>query len=495
MSTPTAVPFVQVPSNLEVPGAYMEFNSANANNGATAASYRLLIMGQMLAGGTATPLVPTRIVSGKAQADVLFGQGSMLSNMVAGAVVANNLVEMWALPVLDNAGGAAATGSILLTGTATASGVITAYIGYSGLISPAQVSVATGQTAAVVAAALAAAIAAALDLPVTATVAVATITITARHKGIEAGAIDIRVLYQSTDVLPAGLTATVTSMSGGTLNPTPTAMIAALSDVRYDVIACPWNDAATYAAWVIEMTRRWNALVGKEGCIVTAFHGSPGTIGTQLASMNSQWHDCYGSQNAPTPSFVECAVIAAVYCTNLQNQPNAPQKGTLLPNIAAPAQADQLTFAQRQLQYLEGGACWKASSSGIVAIEKAVTTYKTNASGAADTSYHGRWVMATLTFLRRSWMDWMALRFPTATFADDGTPVVAGEVTPKILGLSTIAWYNAMMTRGLVQNLAGFKGDLASIRNITNHARNDQLLGPRLVGPLDIIAGQMAFQE
>jgi phage tail sheath gpL-like len=179
----------------------------------------------------------------------------------------------------------------------------------------------------------------------------------------------------------------------------------------------------------------------------------------------------------------------------LLNRPNAPQKGTLLPNVMAPAQADQLTFAERQNQYLEGGSCWKASSSGTVSIEKAVTTYKTNASGAADTSYHGRWVMATLTYLRRSWISWIASRFPTATFAQNGTPVIPNEVTPQILGLSTIAWYNAMMALGLVQDLAAFKGDLVSIQNIANHARNDQLLGPRLVGPLDIIAGQMAFQE
>ena len=495
MSTPTSIPFTQVPSNLEVPGAYMEFNSANANNGAAAATYRYLVLGQMLATGTATALVPIRIIGGKAQADVLFGQGSMLSNMIASAVAANDQVELWALPVADNAAGTVSTGTIALAGTASANGTLTAYIGYSGLIAPAQVAVAAGQTAATVAASLQAAIAAALDLPVTATVAGSTITVTARHKGVEAGAIDIRLIYASSDVLPAGLTAVITPMSTGTGNPLPTAMIAALTDVSYDVIACPWNDSATYAAWYTEMARRWNALLACEGCIVQAYHGTPGTIATQLATMNSQWHDVYGSQNAPTPSFVECAVIGAIYCTNLPNQPNAPQNGSLLPNVKAPAQADRLTFAQRQLQYLEGGSCWVARSDGTVVIEKAVTTYKTNATGATDTSYHGRWAMATLSYLRRSWMSWMGARFPQATFANNGTPVVPGEVTPQILGLATIAWYNAMLRLGLVQNLAGFKGDLASIRNIQNHARNDQLLAPRLVGPLDIIAGQMAFQE
>jgi phage tail sheath gpL-like len=495
MSKLTSISFSQIPGNLEVPGTYMEFSAANANNGAAAATYRYLVMGQMLPAGSATPLVPVRIVAGKAQADIAFGQGSMLSNEVAAAVAANGQVELWAVPTLDNGAGVAATGAITFTGTSTAAGMITAYIGYSRLIAPAQIGVTAGQTAAQVATALAAAINAALDLPVTATAAAGVVTITARHKGVEAGAIDIRLLYSSSDVVPAGLTAAITAMTGGSGNPSATAIIAALADVRYDVIACPWNDSATYAAWVVEMARRWNALLAREACVVTAFHGSPGAIGTQLAAMNSQWHDCYGSQGALTPNFVEAAVIGAVYCANLPNRPNAPQKGTLLPNIVAPAQADQLTFPERNTLYLEGGSCWEAQADGTVTIEKAVTTYKTNASGAPDTSYHGRWVMATLSYLRQSWNSWMSAKFPNVTFADDGTPVISGEVTPQILSLATIAWYQAMMKLGLVQDIAGFKADLASIRNVGNHARNDQLLAPRLVGPLDIIAGQMAFQE
>ena len=112
MTTPTSIPFSQIPGSLEVPGTYLEFNAANANNGTAAASYRFLILGQMRSAGTATPLVPVRITGGKAQADLLFGQGSMLSNMVAAAVVANDQVELWALPVLDNAAGTSATGTI-----------------------------------------------------------------------------------------------------------------------------------------------------------------------------------------------------------------------------------------------------------------------------------------------------------------------------------------------------------------------------------------------
>lgn len=497
MTKPKSIAFSQIPSNLEVPGSYLEFNAANANNGTAAASYRYLVMGQMLSSGSAAPLVPVRILSGKAQADAAFGQGSMLSNMIAAAVNANDQVELWAMPVVDNNAGVAATGAIAFSGTATGAGTITAYIGYSDLISPAQIAVSAGQTAAQIATALAAAINAVLDLPVTAAVdgtANSKVDITARHKGIEAGQIDIRLAYPN-DVLPTGITATITAMSGGAANPLPTPIISALADVRYDVIACPWNDATTYAAWYSEAARRWNALVARDVCIVTAFHGSQGALATLLASMNSPWHDCYGSANALTPSFVEAAALGAVYCTNLQKQPNAPQKGTVVPGVKAPMPADQFLFSQRQVIYLEGGALWTANSDGTVSIEKAVTTYKTNASGAADTSYHGRWVPATLSYLRQSWNSFMSSRFSNCTFADDGTPVVGGEVTPTILANATITWFQQMMALGLVQDLGAFKASLVSIRNVANHARNDQLLAPALVPPLDVIAGQMAFTE
>lgn len=497
MTTPTSIAFSQIPGALEVPGTYMEFSAANANNGAAAATYRYLLIGQMLATGSAAPLVPVRILMGKAQADAAFGQGSMLSNMVAAAVNANDQVELWAMPVVDNAAGVAGAGALAFTGTATAAGTITAYIGHSDLITPAQIPVAAGQTAAQVATALTAAINAVLDLPVKAAVdgtAAGTVDITARHKGVEAGLIDIRLSY-SADVLPAGLTAVVTPMTGGATNPTPTAIISALADVRYDVIALPWNDTTTYQAWYTEAARRWNALVARDVCIVTAFHGTQGALATQGAALNSPWLDCYGSVNAPTPNFVEAAALGAVYCANLQNRPNAPQKGTVVPGVKAPVSADQLLFSQRQALYQDGIALWTANSDGTVSIEKAVTTYKTNSAGVPDTSYHGRWVLATLSFLRQSWNSWMSTRFQNATFAEDGTPVVGGEVTPTVLANATVAWFQAMMGLGLVQDLAGFKASLTSIQNAQNHARNDQLLGPRLVGPLDIIAGQMAFQE
>ena len=103
--------------------------------------------------------------------------------------------------------------------------------------------------------------------------------------------------------------------------------------------------------------------------------------------------------------------------------------------------------------------------------------------------------MATLMYLRPSWVNWMSAKFPNVTFADNGTPVIVGEVTPAILANETLNWYLTMQKLGLVQNFAGFKAALLSLRNIQNHARNDQLLTPFLVGPLDIIAGQMAFVE
>jgi len=498
MSQPDSIAFSQIPNALEVPGARMEFSGANASNGAAPVAYVYLIMGQMLASGSAQPLVPVRISNGKGQADALFGQGSMLSNMVAAAVNANAFTETWAMPVVDNPAGVAATGAIAFTGTATQAGMLTAYIGYSGLIEPAQIAVSVGQTAAQVATALAAAINGVLDLPVTAAVdgtTVSKVDITARHKGVDAGSLDIRLIYYASDIIPAGLTAVITAMTGGAGNPAATPVIAALGDTQYHVIACPWNDSATYTAWYAEMSRRWNALLAKEGAMVTAIRGTPGTINTALAAMNSQFVDCYGSQNATHPTFVEAAVIGAVYAINLANRPNAPQKGTLLPGLMAPALADQLTLAERNAQYLDGGSCWTAQPDGTVVLEKAVTTYKTNASGAADTAYHGRWVMATLMYLRTSWVNWMSAKFANVTFADNGTPVITGEVTPAILATETMAWYSAMMKLGLVQDFAGFNAALLSLRNIQNHARNDQLLAPRLVGPLDIIAGQMAFLE
>ena len=118
------VSFNSIPSNWRMPLYWVELDPSMAGLGVTPG--RSLLVGVMSANGTATPDVPIACAS-QAQADNLFGQGSMLAGMFK-AFFANNWAnEVWGLPVAEPTG-AAATGTITINTPPTAAGTIALYI-------------------------------------------------------------------------------------------------------------------------------------------------------------------------------------------------------------------------------------------------------------------------------------------------------------------------------------------------------------------------------
>lgn len=109
------------PGALRKPGAYSEIDNSQAVSGPQAVTYRRLLIGQKLVAGLAPAGALIRITSA-AQADTQFGAGSMLSGMVRAALAVDSYTELQVMPLIDNAAGVAATGTLVFTGTATASG-------------------------------------------------------------------------------------------------------------------------------------------------------------------------------------------------------------------------------------------------------------------------------------------------------------------------------------------------------------------------------------
>jgi phage tail sheath gpL-like len=78
---------VDIPFSL-VPAIDIQIDNSRANRGFVLERFRILLLGQMLAGGTAVANVPVRVV-GESDAVGLFGRNSMLHHMVR-ALRANN---------------------------------------------------------------------------------------------------------------------------------------------------------------------------------------------------------------------------------------------------------------------------------------------------------------------------------------------------------------------------------------------------------------------
>ena len=236
-----SVAFNRMPTNLRVPGFRAEVNSGVSY---FEGNSKLLLIGQTLAAGSATANVPLLIQLDNITS--LFGQGSMLVDMILNAALNNPTGEIWALPLADPSG-SKAVGTFTISGTLTI-GLVTVYI--CGI--PITVSVGASDTPTTIATALVAAINAGyptlqggtLLFPVVATSSAGVVTLTARHIGVLGNNIELDNNLIGNEG-PNAANVAVGAMTGGTGTPLLTSGLAALGDTPFDMIACPYWDTTT----------------------------------------------------------------------------------------------------------------------------------------------------------------------------------------------------------------------------------------------------------
>ncbi len=154
--------------------------------------------------------VPLLITSPEDAADKL-GFGFMLHRLAIKANVGSNGVETWAAPQDQPGAGVAATGTVTLSGTASAAGTLYLYIA-GDLI---QVAVPKGTTAAQLGPLVETAVNADTNLPVTAGAVAAVVTMTAKDKATWGNKITLTFNWGFQEVMPAGISAVVVDMASG----------------------------------------------------------------------------------------------------------------------------------------------------------------------------------------------------------------------------------------------------------------------------------------
>lgn len=485
-----SISFNSIPANARVPFTFIEFDNSKAIQGATLKAYRGLIMGQKLSAGTATANAAVRVTS-LAQAKTLFGQGSMLAGMVDAWLNNNAFTELWVIPVADNGAGVQATGTLAFTGPATAAGTLSLYIG--GKVY--EVAVASGDTATEVGDAVAAAIEADADAIVNAANITGTVTLTHKHKGTVGNEIDLRLNYQDGEALPTGIACTVTGFASGATNPSLTSAISAMAEVQYDVIAFPWTDATSLTAIEAELDDRWGPLRQNDGRAFAAKNDTHSNLGTLGDGRNSPHLTIMAAYKEPKPFYEKAAAYAAVAAGSLNIDPARPLQTLTLKGMLAAKQEDQFTLSERNLLLFDGIATSFVDAGGLVRIERAITTYKTSALGAEDASYLDITTMATLSYLRYDFRNYILLKYPRHKLANDGTRFGAGQavMTPKLGKAEAIAKFRQWEELGLVEGFDQFKNDLIVERNATDVNRLDWYLAPDLMNSLVVNGIQIGF--
>lgn len=488
------ISFNTIPNNLRVPFTAVEFDSSLAQQGAPILAYRVLLLGQKRAAGTAAANSIQKVTNAD-EVLTLAGRGSMLHRQAKAYYAANGgITETWIGVLDDNGTGVAATGTITVTGPATSAGTLYLYLGGT-LVS---VAVANGDVANTIAAAINSALNADLDLPVTSTVATNVVTVTHRHKGEVGNDFDMRLNWADGEKTPAGVSLAFVALAGGTTNPTLTTLLAALGDQWFHLVAHGYKDATSLSALEAEFLSRSGPLRMVEGWGITSATGTASTLGTLGDTRNSRF-TVFASQpgkNPVVPPSEYAAAATGIVAISGAADPARPFQTLAVPGMKAPAQADRFTITERNGLLFDGISTSKVDDGGNVLLERMITTYKTNAAGAADTAYLDLTSNLTLMFLAFSFRGRMATKYSRHKLANDGVRAGPGQaiITPKLGKAEAVAWFEEMEEIGLVEGIAQFKRDLVVVRNGSDPNRLDFLLPPDLINQLVVNAAKIQFR-
>jgi phage tail sheath gpL-like len=473
------VEFTFYPTSNRVPGVFVEMDPSQANSGV--ALQRSLVIGQILATGTATPAFPVEVQS-IAQVLQLCGQGSMLAQMAQDYLANDTFADLWLLPLQDNAAGVAATGSMTVVGPATGTGTLNLYI--AGQL--VQVGVASGDTAAVIATNIVAAIAAKPTLPVSAVAATATVTLTCHWKGLTGNDIDLRANYLGAlggESYPPGVSVTFVAMSGGTANPLLPTALANLSDQTYDWIVTPYNDTASLDAmktFFADDTGRWSWEEMLYGGGFSAVRGTLGVLSTFGEARNDQHMSIIGFNDSPDPVWTWAASIGAHCAASLRVDPGLPLQyiGT---QLKAPPVPSRFDIAERNTLLYDGISTFRVADDGTVTMERMCTTYQKNAAGAADNSYLDVETMYGLMFVARDLTNFLLTRYARKKLVSDTTQILAGAntVNSTMIKASVVNEYRQLEVAGAVQNSATFAQNI-----IVENAGNGLV---KILAPVDLV--------
>jgi phage tail sheath gpL-like len=197
--------------------------------------HKVLFIGQKTSAGTATAGNLIEDIQDDNSWDTLFGKRSMLAGMLRAARAINKQTRFDAIALTDASGGgsAAATSSVVFSGTATAAGQLIFDVG-SETNHRYTVDVAVGDTAAGIATKLETLADADDYAPFTAAVNSATVTFTVSHVGTVGNTFGIK--YSGS--IP-GITITLNGFASGATPPTLTNLFNVIGEEQYQTIVWP----------------------------------------------------------------------------------------------------------------------------------------------------------------------------------------------------------------------------------------------------------------
>lgn len=446
--------------------------------------------------GTATVATLYPIPSA-AEAEKLFGVGSILTRMCHAIKKTNPMMELWAIAQGD--GSAQAEWTVDFgSANASAAGLVSVLIGGIKV----QINVASGDSPSTVATAFKNKCAEVSNLPIVASVASGVVTLLHRCPGALGGKMDVRKGYYGEDD-PPGMTITITQTQAGSGNPDVADVtadcIAALGDTHFSHIAFPYSDNTNLASIEDEMDRRFLPLVGVHGHVYTAYKGTASECQTFGAGSgrNCPHVRCMPFNDSPSPQEIWAADYMAAEAVKINADPARPVQLTPLPNILPPKEGSDAHWdiGQRNTLLWNGVSTWIMDGAGRVLIDTSITMYRENTSGVPDPSYLFSNTMHLIDYINFQVNAMLTTYFPNYKVVDDGNPIPASSalVTPNLIKQSMIGLAMKLRDLGLIENIEAYRESIIVERNESDPTRVDIQHNPDLVNGLRIICVKNQF--
>jgi phage tail sheath gpL-like len=435
MASPS-ISFDQIPYSWKRKGTYAEIRPRYDRRGLYDYPTKVLLVGQMATGATASALV-RKPITRDTDAPAFFGAGSPLAQMVAAFRKVNRISELWAIGVADAAGAVAAVRTITVTGAPTDSGTLALYIGGKRL----PIGVSSIDTVTTIATAIAAAINEETSLLFTATSAVGVVTLTAKAKGTCGSAVDIRLNYYDDETTPAGISVAVGQTTAGATDPTVQGVFDLVTNEWFTDFPIQWSDSANMALVDAEMARRYDAMAKLDAHTYVGLSATYAAGTTWSSSRNSPFVSALPAKASPNAPWEWAAVMAAVATRYLTDDP-ARQLGSLvLGGLKAPKPEDCYTEEEQNLLLNKGLSTFDRLDDGTVTVNRIVTTYQKTSAGVDDEAWLDIMVPKTMSRIRYDWNTFVTSQYPRAKLVQDESPAASSldtdesVVTPrKMLG-------------------------------------------------------------
>jgi phage tail sheath gpL-like len=480
-----------VPDNIQIPWVGMSFDSSRAFAGSPLMPVTGLVIGQKITAGSG--VVDTKyLVTNSDEVGTLAGFGSQAHRMAIKWFKNNQITTTYVILQDDAATATEATQTTAITGSATAAGEIAIYISGDRVA----ISVAIGDLADDVGAALVTAINAELDVPVVASYAPGTLTLTAKNAGIQAGDLDVRFNYNSGEAFPAGLTITPSATTPGTVDPDVQDVLDVIGDSWYNVIAHSYIDSTNLDLIEDFAIAQDTSMVQKPGMWYSAKRDTRAnmiTFGTD-SSRNNQWVAVYPSYKRLESTAELAAGVAAGAALSIMDAPEKPLHRITLAGFKVLDEGDRWTAIERNQLAISGISTIRDDNG--VQTEATVTMYLKNSAGASDPAYQQQNTLFQLMSLRYSFVNWILTRYPRASISDNVDLIGAGkQIINEDVGKSeAVAWFIVQQRANLVENLELFKAQVSCKRADGNVNRLNWLLPPDLVNQFIVGSAINQFQ-